>query len=113
MDIFNNILRIQLQNIWNNNSDTLFEEEFLQVLKKQAPSKTKLLRYKVEKGKIVLPIQKCWLKFINLTRTLNLKSSKKSNSNYIMELIFQFNDHASIEKIKESYSQITPGCLYI
>ena len=39
--------------------------------------------------------------FINATKTLNLKSSKYSNSNDIMELISHFNDHVSIKKITE------------
>ena len=33
-----------------------------------------------------------------MTKTLNLKSLKKSNSNDIMELISQFNGHVSIKK---------------
>ena len=36
--------------------------------------------------------------FINITRTLNLKSSRNSNSNDIMELLSKFNDHSSIKK---------------
>ena len=35
--------------------------------------------------------------FINITRTLNLKSSS-SNNNDIMELLSKFNDHSSIKK---------------
>ena len=35
--------------------------------------------------------------FINITRTLNLKSSSSSN-NDIMELLSKFNDHSSIKK---------------
>ena len=46
--------------------------------------------------------------FINITKTINLKSSKNSNSNDILELISQFNDHASIRKIKESNPRIIP-----
>ena len=36
---------MELHSIGNNNSYTLFEEKFLSVLNKQAPLKTKLLRY--------------------------------------------------------------------
>ena len=32
--------------------------------------------------------------------------SKSFNSNGIMELIFQFNEHVTIKRIKESYFQI-------
>ena len=38
--------------------------------------------------------------FINIERILSLKLSKNSNSNDIMDLISQFNDHVSIKKIK-------------
>ena len=45
LDVFNNTLNVELHNIGNNNSYTLFEEKFLSVLNKQVPLKTKLLRY--------------------------------------------------------------------
>ena len=46
--------------------------------------------------------------YINITKTLNLKSSKNSNCNDIMELISQFNDHVTIKEVKERYPQIIP-----
>ena len=46
--------------------------------------------------------------FINIEKILNLKLSKNSNSNDIMDLISQFNDHVSIKKIKEKYLKIIP-----
>ena len=45
LDVFNNTLNVELHNIGNNNSYTLFEEKFLSVLNKQVPLKAKLLRY--------------------------------------------------------------------
>ena len=46
--------------------------------------------------------------FNNIIETANLKSSKISNSNDIMELTFLFHDHVSIKKIIENCSQIIP-----
>ena len=46
--------------------------------------------------------------FINITKNVNLKSSKNSNSNDIMEYISRFNDHVSNKKEKESYPLIIP-----
>ena len=39
--------------------------------------------------------------FINIIKTLNLKSSKISSSNDIMKFISQLNDHVSIKKQKK------------
>ena len=45
LDVFNNALNLEIYSIEKNNSYTLFEEKFLYVSYKQAPSKSKLLRY--------------------------------------------------------------------
>ena len=45
MEVFNSTLKMELPCIGNNNSQTWFEGKFLHVLNKQAPLKTKLLRY--------------------------------------------------------------------
>ena len=44
--------------------------------------------------------------FVNITKTLRLKRSKKYNTNDIDILTSQFKDHASIKKIKLSYPEI-------
>ena len=58
----------------------------------------------VEKGEIVCKGKNAaeFMKnyFINIKKALNLKSSKNSNNNDIIELIFQFNDHMRIKKTK-------------
>ena len=46
--------------------------------------------------------------FVNITKTLRLKRSKKYNTNDIDILISQFKDHASIKKIELSYPEIVP-----
>ena len=56
----------------------------------------------VEKGEIVCKDKNAaeFMKnyFINIKKALNLKSSKNSNNNDIIELISQFNDHVRIKK---------------
>ena len=42
----------------------------------------------------------------NITKTLNIKSSKNSNSNDIMELISRFNDHVNIKTNNRKLSAI-------
>ena len=44
--------------------------------------------------------------FVNITKTLRLKRSKKYDTNYIDILTSQFKDRASIKKIKLSYPEI-------
>ena len=46
--------------------------------------------------------------FVNRTKTLRLKRSKKYRTNDIGILTSQFKDHASIKKIKLSYAEIIP-----
>ena len=46
--------------------------------------------------------------FVNITKTLRLKRSKKYNTNDIDILTSQFKDHASIKKIELSYPEIVP-----
>ena len=46
--------------------------------------------------------------FVNITKTLGLKRSKKYNTNDIDILTSQFKDHASIKKIELSYPEIVP-----
>ena len=46
--------------------------------------------------------------FVNITKTLRLKRSKKYNTNDIDILTSQFKDHASIKKIELSYLEIVP-----
>ena len=46
--------------------------------------------------------------FVNITKTLHLKRSKKYDTNDIDILTSEFNDHASIKKIKLSYPEIVP-----
>ena len=47
--------------------------------------------------------------FVNITKTLHLKWSKKCNTNDIDILTSQFKDHASIKKIELSYPEIVPN----
>ena len=47
--------------------------------------------------------------FVNITKTLHLKRSKKYNTNDIDILTSQFKDHASIKKIEISYPGIVPN----
>ena len=63
----------------------------------------------VRKGKNVAEVVNNY--FINITKTLNLKSSKNTDSYDIMELIFQFNYHVSIKEIKKNQPQIIPDAL--
>ena len=46
--------------------------------------------------------------FVNITKTLHLKRSKNYDTNHINILTSEFNDHASIKKIKLSYPEIVP-----
>ena len=46
--------------------------------------------------------------FVNITKTLRLKRSKKYGTNDIGILTSQFKDHARIKKIKLSYLEIVP-----
>ena len=50
--------------------------------------------------------------FVNITNAVNLKSSKNCNSNDVIELISQFNDHGSI-KNKSKLSANNPWYIYI
>ena len=61
----------------------------------------------VRKDKNVAEVKNTY--FINITKTLTIKSTKNSNSNDIMESISQFNDQVSIKKTKEIYPQIVPN----
>ena len=45
IDTFNDTLRINLDNIKDNNTYGVFEKTFLEILDKQAPLKTKILRH--------------------------------------------------------------------
>ena len=46
--------------------------------------------------------------FVNITKTLRLKLSKKYGTYDIDILTFQLKDHASIKKIKLSYPELVP-----
>ena len=46
--------------------------------------------------------------FVNITKTLRLKRSKKYDTNDINILTSRFKDHASIKKIKLGYPEIVP-----
>lgn len=43
--------------------------------------------------------------FINITKALNIKSSKKSNSNNIKELVSEFIDQLSIKIKRKLFTQ--------
>ena len=58
----------------------------------------------VRKDKDVAKIMNSYI--TNITKTLNIKSSKNSNSNDIMELISRFNDHVSIKTNNRKLSAI-------
>ena len=45
IDTFNDALKINLDNIKDNNTYGVFEKTFLEILDKQAPLKTKILRH--------------------------------------------------------------------
>ena len=44
--------------------------------------------------------------FINITKNLDLKPSTVSNTSHIDKLTIHFDDHISVCKIKEAYSEI-------
>ena len=45
--------------------------------------------------------------FINITKTLNLKPYKYSNTTNINEIILLFDNHISIKKIKEFFPDVS------
>ena len=44
--------------------------------------------------------------FINITKSLDLKPSAVSNTSHIDEITKHFDDHISVWKVKEAYSEI-------